>query len=104
MLPLWTNVTVFSERTFAAVKTAFATVPVEVSVFVAMVTAAFSAVRARARSLGGALGRLVGHHAESGVVPADGHVRKNFQNIFGQSFREFDGAELVEQLDAADVA
>jgi len=87
---------------FAESATAF--IVVESSLAVAMETAAFFAASVRSCSRCGALGRFVGHHAEAGVVTADCHFGQDVENVLRKRVREFNGTELIEELDAADVA
>lgn len=86
----------FAKAAFASV----ATVPVERTAFVAVVASAFAPVFAGAR----AFGRFIGHDAEVGVVASDGDAREDVQNFLRERLGEFDGTELVKELDAADVA
>ena len=87
---------------FAESATAF--IVVETTFAVAMETAAFFAASVRSCSRCGALGWFVGHHAEAGVVAADGHFGQDVENVLRECVREFNGTKLVKELDAADVA
>ena len=51
-----------------------------------------------------ACGRFVGHEAELGIVPADGHSGENVEDFLRECLGQFDGTEPVEELDAPDVA
>ena len=89
--------TVFAESTTAFIVS-------EASLAVAMEAAAFFAAGMRSCSWCGTLGWFVGHHAEAGVVAADGHFGQDVENVLRERVREFNGTKLVKELDAADVA